>query len=71
MGVGGQSVGYRETRLLDVAPHTMMDAGEELGLRIVTNGLPLSKIHQAAFDANLVGIDPDYRINLGPTARTA
>jgi putative restriction endonuclease len=26
--------------------------------------LPLSKIHHAAFDANLIGIDPDYRIHV-------
>ncbi len=26
------------------------------------NGLPLSKIHHAAFDAHLIGIDPDYRL---------
>ena len=24
------------------------------------NGIPLSKIHHAAFDAHLIGIDPDY-----------
>ena len=29
-----------------------------------TNGLPLTKIHHAAFDANLIGIDPDYRIHV-------
>jgi putative restriction endonuclease len=28
----------------------------------VSNGLPLSKIHHAAFDANLIGIDPEFRI---------
>jgi putative restriction endonuclease len=32
----------------------------------VTNGLPLSKIHHAAFDANLIGIDPDYLIHISP-----
>ena len=26
------------------------------------NGLPLSKIDHAAFDAYLIGIDPDYRV---------
>jgi putative restriction endonuclease len=31
---------------------------------VVTNGLPLTKIHHAAFDANLIGIDPDYRIHV-------
>jgi putative restriction endonuclease len=30
----------------------------------VPNGLPLSKIHHAAFDSHLIGIDPDYRIHV-------
>ena len=30
----------------------------------VPNGLPLSKIHHAAFDAHLIGIDPDYRLHV-------
>ncbi len=25
---------------------------------------PLSKIHHAAFDAHLIGIDPDYRLHV-------
>lgn len=29
---------------------------------IVPNGIPLSKIHHAVFDAHLIGIDPDFRI---------
>jgi predicted restriction endonuclease len=29
---------------------------------VVTNGIPLSKTHHAAFDAHLIGIDPDYRL---------
>jgi hypothetical protein len=40
------------------------DADEQLGQPIVSNGLPPSKIHHAAFDANLIGIDPDYRIHV-------
>jgi len=52
-----------EPRLLDAA-HIVMDADEQLGQPIVTNGLPLSKIHHAAFDADLIGIDPDFRIHL-------
>ena len=28
------------------------------------NGIPLSKIHHAAFDAHLIGIDPDYRLHV-------
>jgi putative restriction endonuclease len=31
---------------------------------VVPNGLPLSKIHHAAFDAHLIGIDPDYRLHV-------
>jgi putative restriction endonuclease len=41
---------------------SVMDANEELGQPIVSNGLPLSKIHHAAFDAHLIGIDSDFRI---------
>jgi putative restriction endonuclease len=42
--------------------HFVVDADEEMGQPVVTNGLPLSKIHHAAFDAQLIGIDPDFRI---------
>jgi putative restriction endonuclease len=41
-----------------------MDADEQFGQPIVTNGLPLTKIHHAAFDAHLIGIDPDFRIHV-------
>ncbi len=41
-----------------------MDADEQLGQPIVSNGLPLTKIHHAAFDAHLIGIDPDFRIHV-------
>jgi hypothetical protein len=41
-----------------------MDADEQYGQPVVTNGLPLSKIHHAAFDANLIGIEPDYRVHV-------
>jgi hypothetical protein len=33
---------------------------------MVPNGIPLSKIHHAAFDAHLIGIDPDYRLHVSP-----
>jgi putative restriction endonuclease len=33
-----------------------MDGDEQLGQPIVSNGLPLTKIHHAAFDAHLIGI---------------
>jgi putative restriction endonuclease len=32
--------------------------------RLLPNGIPLSKIHHAAFDAHLIGIDPDYRLHV-------
>ena len=31
---------------------------------VAENGIPLSKIHHAAFDAHLIGIDPDYRLHV-------
>lgn len=52
-----------EPRLLDAA-HIVADRDEVLGQPIVANGLPLSKVHHAAFDANLIGIDPDFRIHV-------
>lgn len=55
--------GIPEPKLLDAA-HIVPDANEEFGQPIVANGLPLSKIHYAAFDANLIGIDPEYRIHV-------
>ncbi len=55
--------GLREQRLLDAA-HIIPDKDERLGQAIVSNGLPLSKIHHAAFDAHLIGIDPDYRLHV-------
>lgn len=55
--------GLPEARLLDAA-HIVHDAHETLGQPVVTNGLPLSKIHHAAFDAHLLGVDPDFRIHV-------
>jgi putative restriction endonuclease len=55
--------GLPESRLLDAA-HIMPDKNVGLGQPVIQNGLPLSKIHHAAFDANLIGIDPDYRIHV-------
>lgn len=50
-----------EERLLDAA-HIAADGDELLGQPIITNGLPLTKLHHAAFDAHLIGIRPDHRI---------
>ncbi len=55
--------GLPETQLLDAA-HIIADGDEALGQPVVPNGLSLSKIHHAAFDAHLIGIDPDYRLHV-------
>jgi putative restriction endonuclease len=52
-----------EPRLLDAA-HIVMDAHEHLGQPVVSNGSPLTKLHHAAFDAHLIGIDSDYRVHV-------
>jgi putative restriction endonuclease len=52
-----------EPTLLDAA-HIVADSDELYGHPVVPNGLPLSKIHHAAFDAHLIGIDPDYVIHV-------
>lgn len=55
--------GLAEEQLLDAA-HIVSDRDELLGQPIVPNGMPLSKIHHAAFDRHLIGIDPDYRLHV-------
>lgn len=52
-----------EPLLLDAA-HIIADKNEQLGHPIVPNGIPLSKIHHAAFDSHLIGIDADYRVHV-------
>jgi putative restriction endonuclease len=49
-------------RLLDAA-HILPDR-DERGVPSTRNGLSLCKIHHAAFDENILGIDPDYRIHV-------
>jgi len=41
-----------------------MNADEQLGQPVISNGLPLTKIHHAAFDAHLIGVDPDFRVQV-------
>jgi putative restriction endonuclease len=53
--------GLPERLLLDAA-HIAADGHERLGQPIITNGIPLSKLHHAAFDAHLIGVSPDYRV---------
>ena len=55
--------GLPEPLLLDAA-HIVSDRDERLGQPVVPNGIPLSKIHHAAFDTHLIGIDPDYRLHV-------
>jgi putative restriction endonuclease len=55
--------GLPESLLLDAA-HIVADRNELFGQPVVPNGIPLSKIHHAAFDAHLIGIDPDYRLHV-------
>ena len=52
-----------EPRLLDAA-HIFMDADEQVGQLVISNGLPLTTIHHAAFDAHLIGVDPDFRFEV-------
>jgi len=49
-------------RLLDAA-HIIGDA-EDGGEPIVTNGMALCKIHHAAYDADLLGVSPDYVVHI-------
>ena len=55
--------GLPEPLLLDAA-HIMSDGHERLGQPVVPNGIPLSKIHHAAFDSHLIGIDPDFKVHV-------
>jgi putative restriction endonuclease len=50
----------RHIQLLDAA-HIIPD-GDDGGEPVVPNGLSLCKIHHAAFDNNIVGVNPDYKI---------
>ena len=52
----------RHEVLLDAA-HILPD-GHEKGLPEVPNGLALCKIHHSAFDVNILGIDPEYRVHI-------
>lgn len=52
----------RHRELLDAA-HIIGDR-EEAGEPIIQNGLSLCKIHHAAFDQNIIGINPDYKIKV-------
>lgn len=55
--------GLPETKLVDAA-HIIPDRDKERGQPDIRNGICMSKIHHAAFDGQLIGIDPDYRIHV-------
>jgi putative restriction endonuclease len=52
-----------EPLLLDGA-HIIEDTNEASGQPVIGNGILLSKIHHAAFDKHLIGIDPDFWIHV-------
>lgn len=52
----------RHAELLEAA-HILPD-GHPHGRPVVSNGLALCKLHHAAFDANILGIRPDYSIEI-------
>jgi putative restriction endonuclease len=54
------ALGHRE--LLDAA-HIIPDT-DARGLPVVPNGLALCKIHHAAYDQNILGIRPDYIVEI-------
>jgi putative restriction endonuclease len=49
-------------QLLDAA-HILPDR-EERGLAEIPNGMALCRIHHAAFDANILGVDPDLKVHI-------
>jgi putative restriction endonuclease len=52
----------RHVELLDAA-HILPDR-HPLGEPLVTNGLGLCKIHHSAYDAQIIGIDPDAQVHV-------
>jgi putative restriction endonuclease len=49
--------------LLD-ASHIVPDGDEDWGQPVIPNGLPLTKVHHAAYDAKLIGIDADGLVHV-------
>jgi putative restriction endonuclease len=52
----------KHVELLDAA-HILPDRHPK-GVPVVTNGLGLCKIHHSAYDANIIGIDPDATVHV-------
>ena len=55
--------GLPEARLVDAA-HIVPDNDADLGQPDIRNGICMSKLHHAAYDADLIGIDPDGLIHV-------
>lgn len=55
--------GLPEPMLLDAA-HIIPDGDGPLGQPIVQNGIPLTKLHHAAFDSHLIGVDANFRLHV-------
>jgi len=54
----------RHGSLLDAA-HIVPDGNDDPpGLPTTPNGLALCKIHHAAYDQNMLGVSPDYRVSI-------
>ncbi len=53
---------HAHPELLDAA-HILPD-GHPLGRPVIPNGLSLCKLHHAAFDSNVIGIRPDYVVEV-------
>jgi putative restriction endonuclease len=52
----------KHLELLDAA-HILEDR-HPFGEPVVTNGLGMCKIHHSAYDANIIGVDPDARVHV-------
>jgi putative restriction endonuclease len=57
----------KETRLLDAA-HIVGDA-DPRGEPTISNGLSLCSIHHRALDEDLIGVSPDYEVQVHPRLR--
>ena len=54
-------------RKLLVGAHIVPDA--QGGPASVRNGICMTTLHHTAFDSNLIGVDPDFRIHVSPSLR--
>ena len=52
----------KRDELLDAA-HIIADS-EEQGAPVISNGIAFCKLHHSAFDANIMGVRPDYVIEV-------